>query len=107
MDNVEYVKENINDFIKPLNEITQRLVEDLKKDPTSSEIQNIVKEMDKIVKEQNRFLSVDTGENYWGFMAEQYLTKPEYCKINDKKYGKGATEFMGKALKCYSESCKN
>ncbi|BCJ94295.1 hypothetical protein acsn021_18640 [Anaerocolumna cellulosilytica] len=37
-------------------------------------------------------------------MAELYLTKPEYIKITDKKYGKGASKFIGEALKFYSEN---
>jgi hypothetical protein len=47
---------------------------------------------------------MDMGENYWGLMADLYLTKPAYTKVHDKKYGKGATKFIGEALKFYSEN---
>lgn len=104
MEGFQTMKDNMDDYLSQVNQITQRLTSDLSKDPYSLEIQAIVKEMDDMVKEHFKIVKMDMGENYWGLMAEQYLTKPEYTKINDKKYGKGAAKFIGQALKFYSES---
>jgi len=104
MEGFQTMKDNMDDYLSQVNQITQRLTSDLSKDPYSLEIQAIVKEMDDMVKAHFKIVKMDMGENYWGLMAEQYLTKPEYTKINDKKYGKGATKFIGQALKFYSES---
>lgn len=104
MEGFQTMKDNMDDYLSQVNQITQRLTSDLSKDPYSLEIQAIVKEMDDMVKEHFKIVKMDMGENYWGLMAEQYLTKPEYTKINDKKYGKGAAKFIGQALKFYSEN---
>ena len=59
-----------------------------------------------MAKEQYEILEMDMGENHWGVMADLYLTESEYIKINDKKYGEGASKLIGEALKFYSESNK-
>lgn len=104
MEGVQTIKGDINDYLSQITQITQRLTSDLSKDPHSAEIQVIVKEMDNMVREHYKILKMDMGENYWGMMGEQYLTKPEYTKINDQKYGKGATKFMGQALEYYNNN---
>jgi len=45
--------------------------------------------------------SFDVGENYWSFMAGNYLSNPVFINATDKKYGEGAAEFIGKALKIH------
>ncbi|RAU98088.1 MerR family transcriptional regulator [Paenibacillus sp. YN15] len=104
MEGYQRMKENVDDHLSFMNQLTNRLTSDLSKDPCSTEIQNIVKEMDDLAKEQHEMLNMDMGENYWGVMAEFYLTNPDYIKIYDKKHGKGASKFMGAAFKFYSES---
>jgi hypothetical protein len=69
-------------------------------------MQKIVKELDTVVKEQYDILKMDMGKNYWGFMADLYLTKPEFIKSTDQKYGRGASKFIGEALAFYSENNK-
>ena len=106
MENYEAVKENAAVYIEQSNRLTERLVSDLRKDPSSAEIQEIVKDMDAMMKEQYEILKMPMGENYFGMMADLYLTKPEFIKITDSKYGKGSSNFMGKAFQCFSESGK-
>jgi DNA-binding transcriptional MerR regulator len=106
MDNYQTIQANAEFYIAQLNQLTEHLVSDLSKSPASVEIQTIVKEMDDMVKEQYKILGVTMGENHWGMMADLYLTKPEYIKINDKKYGKGTSKFLGEALKFYNENKK-
>ncbi len=106
MENYEVVKENAEAYVDQANRLTERLVSDLSKAPSSPEIQELVKEMDDINKEQYRFLKVTMGENHWGLMGEWYLTKPEIIKVTDKKYGKGTSKFLGEALLFYNENRK-
>ncbi|GAB6109961.1 MerR family transcriptional regulator [Fusibacter bizertensis] len=103
MDGFEIIKDNKDDYINKANQLTERLTTNLDLDPSSPEIQAIVKELDDMVKEQYKTLKMEMGENYWGLMSELYSTKPEYIKINDDKYGKGASKFMSEALHCYSK----
>lgn len=44
---------------------------------------------------------LDMGENYWDFMADTYLSNSAFIDATDKKYGKGAAEFIGKAIKAH------
>lgn len=80
-------------------EITRRLTADLCKDAASSDVQTIVDELVSFTNETNRGL--DMGENYWPSMAEAYLTDSNYIQATDKKYGNGASKFIGLALKAY------
>ena len=47
---------------------------------------------------------MDLGENYWDVMIDSYLHNSALIENMDKKYGKGASVFMGKALSCYMET---
>ncbi len=104
MEGYEAVKKNMGDDLSRINQLTEKLTSDLNESPSSPRVQDIVKEMDSIVKEQHKALKIEMGKNHWGLMADLYLTKPEYIKVNDKKYGKGASKFIGEALKFYSEN---
>lgn len=107
MEGYQAIKDNTDDYLTQMNQLTERLTSDLSKDPSSTEIQGIIKEMDVMVKEQYEILEMDMGENHWGVMADLYLTESEYIKINDKKYGEGASKLIGEALKFYSENNKS
>lgn len=104
MEGFESIKENTDVYLAKTEQLTKRLTADLGRNPSSPDIQEIVKEMDDMVKEQSEIVGMAMGENYWGLMAELYLTKPEYAKITDQKYGKGASQFIGRALTQYSQS---
>ncbi|NRT86471.1 hypothetical protein DE167_002369 [Clostridium beijerinckii] len=90
-----------------IEELYNNLTFDLTKDPSLKEVQEIVHEIADETKKQNQALKVDGGENYWAYTAELYLSNTMYIKVIDKKYGKGASEFIGKALKFYSENNKS
>ncbi len=51
-----------------------------------------------------RTVNIGMGDNYWGLMSELYLSNPAYIKVTDKKYGNGASKFIGEALKFYCEN---
>lgn len=106
MERYETKKDDLNNYLTRVNELTEKMTSDLSKSPSSPDIQQMVGEMDALVKIQYEMIKMNMGENYWGFMADFYLSKPAYIKVNDEKYGKGASKFIGEALKFYSENNK-
>ena len=106
MNGFQTLKENIDDYSAQANLLMERLTADISKNPSSPEVQEIVKEMDATFKEHSKIVNMDMGENYWGMIAEMYLTKPVFKKVYDEKHGKGSAKFIGEALKFYSENAK-
>lgn len=100
------LKTYLGDYEPKLETLYEKLTADLSKDPLSKEIQEITSEIVYETQKQHEALKVETGENYWSYQAEQYLSEPILIKVIDKKYGQGASEFIGKALKFYSENNK-
>ncbi|MFA9376089.1 MAG: TipAS antibiotic-recognition domain-containing protein [Lachnotalea sp.] len=88
---------------KPKAEILyENLTSDLSKDSCSKEIQGIVEEIVSLSKKQNEAFHVDVGEHYWSYMSELYSSDSMLIKMIDKKYGSGASDFIGKAFKHFS-----
>lgn len=90
---------DVAQLIDKTDYLTRMLTADLSKDVESDEIQGTVRELIDFCNQNNNGL--DVGENYWGFMAENYLTNPVFINVTDKKYGEGASEYIGKALQYY------
>lgn len=82
----------------------EKLTSDINKDPYSKEIQEIVEEMVNETRKQNEVFKIAEGENHWSYMAEHYLSDSNLINATDNKYGIGASKFMGKAFKFYSEN---
>lgn len=89
-----------------LEKLYKKLISDLSKDPSSKEIQEIIEGISNETKKQSEIFKIDEGENHFSYMAELYLLNPTYIKIINKKYGNGASEFIGEAMKFYSENSK-
>ena len=90
---------NVEQSIEKTDYLTKKLTADLSKDVSSGEIQELVRELIDLCNQGNSGL--DMGENYWAFMAENYLSNPVFINTTDKKYGEGAAEFIGRALKIH------
>jgi len=103
----ETLKNYLGDNKPKLVTLFEKLTSDLSKDPSSKDIQEIAHEIVNETEKQNETLKVDEGENHWEYTAELYLSDPIFIKVNDKKYGSGASKFIGEALKFYSESNLN
>ncbi len=93
----------LGDYEPKLEALYKKLVADLNKAPQAKEIQEIVSEIVNETQKQHEALKVEVGENYWSYRVEQFLSEPVIIKAMDKKYGKGASKFMGEALKAYVE----
>lgn len=90
---------DVEESIKKTDYLTRKLTEDLSKDVYSEEIQKKVGKLIDWCDESNNGLNL--GENYWPLMVDNYLTNPIFINVNDKKYGEGASAFIGKAVKAY------
>lgn len=101
------LKNYLGDYEPKIETLYKKLTADLSKDPTSKEIQQIVLEIADETRRQHEVLKVDEGENYFGYMADWYLTKPIFIESTDKEYGEGGAKFIGEAFKFYAKSKKN
>lgn len=102
----EALKISLGDKQPKINILYEELVKDLSKDPSSKEIQEIVEEIAAETKKSNELYKVDQGENHWSYTSELYLSDSMWINATDKKYGKGASKFIGEALKFYAENNK-
>ena len=94
------IKESqVSALIEKGEEITKRLTADLSKEVASPEVQKIVSELVAYTNEMNSGL--DMGDHYWTSVVDFYVTNPLSTEVNDKKYGEGASQFIGLALKVY------
>lgn len=93
----------LGDYEPKLEALYKKLTENFNKAPQAKEIQEIVSEIVNETQKQHEALKVEVGENYWSYRVEQFLSEPVIIKAMDKKYGKGASKFMGEALKVYVE----
>jgi DNA-binding transcriptional MerR regulator len=96
----------LGDYKPKIEILYQELNSNISKDPYSKEIQQIVSEIAAETQKTHKSLQIDVGENYLEYMAECYLSKPLCIKAIDKKYGYGASKFIGEALKFYDENNK-
>ena len=97
----EALKICLGDKQPKINILYENLVSDLSKDPSSNEIQEIVQKIVDETKKSNDFYKVDMGDNYWQYISEFYLSNSNMIEVTDKKYRKGASKFIGRALKYY------
>lgn len=82
--------------------LTRLLTADLSKSPASPEIQEVTKELVSFTNETNK--GIDMGDHFWSFTAENYISNPIYIEVNDRKYGEGASKFIGQAILAYVNS---
>ncbi|ARC83408.1 merR regulatory family protein [Clostridium argentinense CDC 2741] len=102
----EALKNCVGNKQPKLEELHEKLASDLSKDPTSKEIQQIVEEISYETKKSHEFYKVDGGDNYLGYMAELYISNSSWINVTDKKFGAGASRFIGEAFKFYAENNK-
>ncbi|HBF5846963.1 TPA: TipAS antibiotic-recognition domain-containing protein, partial [Clostridioides difficile] len=71
------------------------------RNPSSTNLQEIAKEITDISKKDYEIFSMDTGDDNWYYMIQNYLVNPTWIEEVDKKYGSGAGKFIGQVLKTY------
>lgn len=67
----------------------------MSRDVTSREVQDIVDRLMNLLDKED-CPEMDLGENYWNVLIDGYLHNPELIKGMDKRYGTGASRFMGR-----------
>lgn len=97
----EFKKDCLEDKHPKLKELYKKLVSDLSKDPSSKEIQQIAEEITNTAKKDYEIFKMDNGDDHWYSMVQIYLVFPKWIEEVDKKYGNGASKFIGEALKFY------
>jgi DNA-binding transcriptional MerR regulator len=108
----------LNDNHPKLKELYKKLTTDLSKNPASEEIQKIAEEITYIAKKDYEAFKDELGDYYWLTMVRSYSTFTIELENTikkhggigmswiDKKYGQGASKFIGEAFKFYSENNK-
>ena len=89
-----------------LDILYEDLASHLGEDPYSKEVQSIVKEIEKVTKENNEFMKGKVEVDYKVMLSnigDIYIKSGETNNSKfDRDYGKGASVFIGKALKAYA-----
>ena len=96
-----FKKDFLEDKHPKLKELYKKLVSDLSKDPSSKEIQQIAEEITNTAKRDYEIFKMDNGDDHWYYMIQMYLVFYEWIEVVDKKYGNGASKFIGESLKNY------
>ena len=100
MESLNQLKEVSHDYIEENKKLTKELVSDLSEDVRTERIQKIIHKM-VTLNEKMTPQGIDMGENYWDMIIDCYLKEGKLNEINDKLYGSGASNYMGKALQYY------
>lgn len=101
MEKMERIKEK--GYVERNTYLMEQLMKDISRDVTSGEVQELIGEMMNLLETDDQPV-MDLGEHYWDNMADGYLHNQALIDIMDKKYGVGASRFMGGALRCYLDS---
>lgn len=99
-ENMERMQEiNEKGYVERNSQLQEELYEDIKRDPASDEVQDIVRRLMELGEETN--LNMDMGENYWNVMIDGYLHNEALIAAIDKLHGTGAARFTGEAYQYY------
>ena len=90
-----FKKELLDDTNLELARLFEKLVEDLRKDTSSKEIQVIADAITKTVKKDYKIFEDEIGDEHWFYMIKLFLINEEWIKDVDNKYGIGASKFIG------------
>ena len=99
MEQMNSMKDGVNSYVDKSDELMRQLTKDLSKDVSSRDIQQIIGAL--VAAGEAYSNASDMGENYWVLIADGYLSNPAFIKATDRKYGSGASAFVGNALKVY------
>ncbi len=97
----EFKKDCLEDKHPKLKELFKKLASDLNKDLSSKEVQQTAEEITNTAKKDYEIFKMDNGDDHWYYIVRLYLVFPNWIEEVDKKYGNGASKFIGEALKIY------
>ncbi len=95
--------EEVREIGKQSDILYGRLTADLSEDVSSSKIQSIVQEIWSFIQENSTNVSISCSKSYMNMLINAYSS--DYIKsMADSKYGKGASDYIIKAFRYYSEN---
>lgn len=104
MERVDKVTEQKESVMARSDALYHALTADKTRDVSSAEIQEIVMQIIEMTRENTA--GVDMGDGFWDMVIESYQDEM-IRRINDEKYGEGASEYIAKALRMYLDSHSN
>ncbi len=95
--------EEVKEIGKQSDILYGKLTADLSENVSSSKIQSIVQEIWQFIQENSTNISISCSKPYMDMLINAYSN--DYIKsITDSKYGKGASDYIVKAFRYYSEN---
>ena len=98
----EIMDSKMTDHVKEIGRksdaIYSKLLADMKRDPKSEEVQDIIKELDDFMAEIAQ--EIDPKER-WETIIHSYSSSEYQRKMTDAKYGDGASDYIVKAVRHY------
>lgn len=104
MERVGKVTEQKESVMARSDALYHALTADKTRDVSSAEIQEIITQIIEMTRENTA--GVDMGDGFWDMVIESYQDEM-IRRINDEKYGEGASEYIAKALRMYLDSHSN
>ena len=98
-----HLTEEVKEIGKQSDILYGRLTADLSEDVSSSKIQSIVQEIWSFIQENSTNVSISCSKSYMNMLINAYSS--DYIKsMTDSKYGEGASDYIVKAFRYYSEN---
>ena len=95
--------EEVKEIGKQSDILYGRLTADLSEDVSSSKIQSIVQEIWSFIQENSTNVSISCSKSCMNMLIDTYSN--DYIKsMTDSKYGEGASDYIVKAFRYYSEN---
>ena len=95
--------EDAKEIAKQSDELYGKLTADLSEDVASPKIQTIVQEIWQFIQKNSTNVSISRSKSYMNMLINAYSN--DYIKtITDSKYKKGASDFIVRAFRYYSEN---
>ena len=102
MEHMQEIKEK--GYVEKNKQLQDELYEDMKRDPASDEVQDIIRRLMELGEETS--MNMDMGENYWDVIIDGYLHNDTLIAAIDKLHGDGASRFTGEAYRYYLKNKK-
>lgn len=102
MEHMQEIKEK--GYVEKNKQLQDELYENMKRDPDSDEVQDIVRRLMELGEETS--MNMDMGENYWDVIIDGYLNNDTLIAAMDKLHGDGASRFTGEAYRYYLKNKK-
>lgn len=97
----QQMTDDVKEIAQQITNLYTSLTEDMLRDVSSDEIQQIVEKMDTFMRKQASIDLID--HDYWKTLIDAYSS--EYVKtIADTKYGPGASDYIVRAFQYYSDN---